>query len=260
MIKSIKIRLNPNNKQVTKLFQYANTARFAYNWALAKEKESYDNNNGFISDTKLRKEFTQLKRTNDYSWLNNVSNNVTKQAIKDACNAYKRFYSKHSNMPKFKSRKHTLPSFYQDTVKIKFSDTHVKLEGLAKSKKPNKQKLNWIRLAERNRVPTNCKYKNPRIKYDGMNWYVTVGIEYANPFDTGPPNNDGVGIDLGIKDLAICSDGTIYQNINKTKKIKKLEKRKRRLQRSVSRSYEKNKKGKCYCKTKNVIKKKKSFY
>lgn len=257
MIKSIKIRLNPNNKQVTKLFQYANTARFAYNWALAKEKESYDNNNGFISDTKLRKEFTQLKRTNDYSWLNNVSNNVTKQAIKDACNAYKRFYSKHSNMPKFKSRKHTLPSFYQDTVKIKFSDTHVKLEGLAKSKKPNKQKLNWIRLAERNRVPTNCKYKNPRIKYDGMNWYVTVGIEYANPFDTGPPNNDGVGIDLGIKDLAICSDGTIYQNINKTKKIKKLEKRKRRLQRSVSRSYEKNKKGKCYCKTKNVIKKEK---
>lgn len=111
MIKSIKVRLNPNNKQVTKLFQYANIARFAYNWALAKEKESYDNNNGFISDIKLRKEFTQLKRTNDYSWLNGISNNVTKQAIKDACNTYKRFYSKHSNMPKFKSRKHTLPSF-----------------------------------------------------------------------------------------------------------------------------------------------------
>lgn len=257
MIKSIKVRLNPNNKQVTKLFQYANTARFAYNWALAKEKESYDNNNGFISDTKLRKEFTQLKRTNDYSWLNGVSNNVTKQAIKDACNAYKRFYSKHSNIPKFKSRKHALPSFYQDVVRIKFSDTHVKLERIAKSTKKNKQKLNWIRLAEYNRVPIDCKYKNPRIKYDGMNWYITVSIECANPFDTGPPNNDGIGIDLGIKDLAVCSDGTIYQNINKTKKIKELEKRKRRLQRSVSRSYEKNKKGKCYCKTKNVIKKEK---
>ena len=257
MIKSIKVRLNPNNKQVTKLFQYANTARFAYNWALAKEKESYDNNNGFISDTKLRKEFTQLKRTNDYSWLNGISNNVTKQAIKDACNAYKRFYKEHSNMPKFKSRKHTLPSFYQDVVRIKFSDTHVKLERIAKSKKPNKQKLNWIRLAEKDRIPANCKYKNPRIKYDGVNWYITVGIEYANPFDTGPPNNDGVGIDLGIKDLAVCSDGTVYQNINKTKKIKALEKRKRRLQRSASRSYEKNKKGERYCKTKNVIKKEK---
>lgn len=257
MIKSIKIQLNPNNKQVTKLFQYANTARFAYNWALAKEKENYDNNNGFISDIKLRKEFTQLKRTNDYSWLNGISNNVTKQAIKDACNTYKRFYKKHSNMPKFKSRKHTLPSFYQDVIKIEFSDTHVKLERIAKSKKPNKQKLNWIRLAEKDRIPANCKYKNPRIKYDGVNWYITVDIEYANPFDTGPPNNDGVGIDLGIKDLAVCSDGTVYQNINKTKKIKALEKRKRRLQRSASRSYEKNKKGERYCKTKNVIKKEK---
>lgn len=257
MIKSIKVRLNPNNKQATKLFQYANTARFAYNWALAKEKESYDNNNGFISDTKLRREFTQLKRTKDYSWLNGISNNVTKQAIKDACNAYKRFYKKCSGKPKFKSRKHTLPSFYQDVVRIRFSSTHVMLEKIAKSTKKNKQKLNWIRLAEHNRIPTNCKYKNPRIKYDGMNWYITVGIEYANPFDTGPPNNDDIGIDLGIKDLAVCSDETIYQNINKTKKIKELEKRKRRLQRSASRSYEKNKKGERYCKTKNVIKKEK---
>lgn len=257
MIKSIKVRLNPNNKQVTKLFQYAGCARFAYNWALAKEKESYDNNNGFISDIELRREFTQLKGTNDYSWLNGVSNNVTKQAIKDACNAYKRFYSKYSNMPKFKSRKRTLPSFYQDVVKIKFSDTHVKLEKISNSRKKNKQKLNWIRLAEHNRVPTNCKYKDPRIKYDGINWYITVGIECENPFDIGSPNNGGIGIDLGIKDLAICSDGIIYRNINKTKKIKKLEKRKRRLQRSTSRSYEKNKKGERYCETKNVIKKEK---
>lgn len=139
MIKSIKIQLNPNNRQETRLFQYANTARFAYNWALAKEKESYDNNNGFISDAQLRKEFTQLKKKNDYSWLNNVSNNVTKQAIKDACNAYKRFYSKHLNIPKFKSRKRTLPSFYQDVVRIRFSSTHVMLEKIAKSTKKNKQ-------------------------------------------------------------------------------------------------------------------------
>lgn len=90
-----------------------------------------------------------------------------------------------------------------------------------------------------------------------MNWHITVSIEYANPFDSGLSNNDGIGIDLGIKDLVICSDGNIYPNINKTKTVRKLEKRKRRLQRSVSRSYEKNKKGECYCKTKNVIKKEK---
>ena len=141
------------------------------------------------------------------------------------------------------------------SVKIHFSDTHVKVEGFTTSKKKNKQKLNWIRLAEHNRIPTDCKYTNPRIKYDGLNWYLTVGIEYED--STILPFNEGIGIDLGIKDLAICSDGNKFQNINKTQKVKKLEKQKRRLQRSISRSYEKNKKGESYCKTNNVIKKEK---
>lgn len=79
--------------------------------------------------------------------VNKVSNNVTKQAIKDACNAYKRFFEGYSKFPKFKSRKFSAPSFYQDNVKIQFSNTHVKVEGFATSKKKNKQKINWIRLA-----------------------------------------------------------------------------------------------------------------
>ena len=84
--------LLPNNKQQTKLFQYANTARFAYNWALGREQENYKNSGKFISDGDLRKEFTQLKKTSEHAWLNNVSSNVTKQAIKDACEAYKNFF------------------------------------------------------------------------------------------------------------------------------------------------------------------------
>ena len=247
--------LIPNNKQKTKLFQYVNTARFAYNWALGMEKENYENSGKFISDRDLRKEFTQLKKTEEYAWLNEISNNVTKQAIKDACNAYKRFFKGYSKFPKFKSRKFSKPSFYQDNVKIKFTDTHVKVEGFATSKKKNKQKLNWIRLAEYDRIPTDGKYINPRIKYDGLNWWLTVGIEDEN--FNNIPTNEGIGIDLGIKDLAICSDNNKYKNINKTKTVRKLEKQKRRLQRSISRSYEKNKKGKEYCKTKNVIKKEK---
>ena len=255
MIKTIRVMLIPNNKQKTKLFQYANTARFAYNWALGREKENHKNGGKFISDGDLRKEFTQLKKTNEYSWLNEISNNVTKQAIKDACNSYKGFFKGYSKFPKFKSRKFSTPSFYQDNVKIHFSDTHVKVEGFTTSKKKNKQKLNWIRLAEHNRIPTDWKYTNPRIKYDGLNWYLTVGIEYED--STILPFNEGIGIDLGIKDLAICSGGNKFQNINKTQKVKKLEKQKRRLQRSISRSYEKNKKGESYCKTNNVIKKEK---
>ena len=255
MIKTIRVMLIPNNKQKTKLFQYANTARFAYNWALEREKENYKNGEKFIFDSDLRKEFTQLKKMDEYSWLNEISNNVTKQAIKDACVAYKRFFKGYSRFPKFKSRKYSVPSFYQDNVKIKFSDTHVKVEGFTTSKRKNRQKLNWIRLAEHNRIPTDCKYTNPRIKYDGLNWWLTIGIEYKNFVSVSSKN--GVGIDLGIKDLAICSDGNKYQNINKAQKVKKIEKQKCRLQRSISRSYENNKKGESYCKTNNVIKKEK---
>ena len=257
MIKTIKVRLNPNNKQLTKLVQYAACARFAYNWAIAREQENYKQGNKFLSDNDLRKEFTQLKKLQEYQWLNEVSNNVTKQAIKDACNTYKRFFKGQCKYPKFKSKKHSIPSFYQDNVKIQFTDTHVKVEGFSMSKKKNKQKLNWIKLCEKGRIPTNYKYVNPRFTYDGLYWYVSVGIEVDE--DSILPSNEGIGIDLGIKDLAICSDGNTYKSINKTQKVKKLEKRKRRLQRSISRRYEKNKKGASYCKTSNIIKREKEL-
>ena len=84
--------LIPNNVQQTKLFRYAGASRFAYNWALAREKENYEKVGRFIPDTELRKEFTRLRNSAEYAWLQNVSNNVTKQAIKDACSAYKNFF------------------------------------------------------------------------------------------------------------------------------------------------------------------------
>ena len=248
--------MRPNNKQLTKLFQYANCTRFAYNWAISREQENYKQGNKFLSDNELRKEFTQLKHQK-HDWLKQVSNNVTKQAIKDACNAYKLFFKGQCRYPKFKSRKRSKPSFYQDTNKIQFTDTHVRVEGFSMNRKRNKQQLNWIRLCEKGRIPTDCKYMNPRFTYDGLYWYVSVSIEVPDTTDTN--TNDGVGIDLGIKDLAICSDGNKYPNINKTPRVKKLEKRKRRLQRSISRRYESNKKGSSYCKTSNIIKREKEL-
>ena len=253
MIKTLKIMLIPNNKQKSKLFKSAGVARFAYNWALGREQENYKNGGNFLSDYDLRKEFTKLKSTEEYKWLNDYSNNITKQAIKDACLAYRRFFKGQSAFPKFKSRRKSKPSFYMDTDKIQFTDKTVKLEKITLSRKKNKQKLNWIRLAERNKIPTDTKYINPRITFDGINWWLSVGIEYAD--NTEIPVNDGVGIDLGIKDLAICSDiDKPYKNINKTQKIRKLKKKKRRLQRKISRKYLMNKKGDSYCKTSNIIK------
>ena len=255
MVKAIKVMLIPNNVQKTKLFQYAGASRFAYNWALAREKENYEKGGRFIPDTELRKEFTRLRNSDEYAWLLNVSNNVTKQAIKDACSAYKNFFKGLQRYPRFKAKKKSMPKFYQDNIKIQFRDTHVKFEGFSSSRKANKQKLNWVKLAEHGRIPTDAKYRNPRVSFDGLNWWISVCVEFPDCRDRS--NHDGIGIDLGIKDLAICSDGNTYKNINKSQTVKKLEKCKRRLQRSVSRKYEHNKKGGSYCKTNNIVKKEK---
>ena len=252
MIKSVKIMLKPNNKQISKLFQSAGVSRFAYNWTLGRQKENYNNGGKFLSDNELRKEFTILKKQDEYKWLNEYSNNIPKQAIKDACDSYKRFFKHQSQFPKFKSKRKSNPSFYVDNIKIKFTNTHVKLEKISASTKGNKAKFNWIRLCEKGRMPIDCKYINPRVTFDGLNWWISVGLEYED--NIHKPTNKGIGIDLGIKDLAICSDGIVYKNINKTSKIKKLKKKKRRLQRKVSNKYLINKKGVCYIKTSNIIK------
>mgnify|MGYP001673032641 CR=1 FL=1 len=257
MIETLKVQLNPNNKQLTKLFQYAGCSRFAYNWTISREQENYKQGNKFLHDGELRKEFTKMKKLDEYKWLNNISNNVTKQAIKDACNSYKRFFNGKSKHPKFKSKKNSKQSFYQDGVRIRFTDTHVKVEGLTMIHRKNKQKLNWIKLCEKGRIPTNCKYMNPRITYDGLHWFVSVSIDVED--NTDIPSNEGIGIDLGLKDLAICSDGNTYKNINKTHRVKNIEKRKRRLQRSVSRKYNMNKRGERYKKTSNIIKREKEL-
>lgn len=256
-IKTIRIQLKPNNKQNTRLFSSAGVGRFAYNWALETQRANYENGGKFIQDGELRRRFTELKQTEEYLWLNDYSNNITKQAIKDACNAYKIFFKGQTGFPKFKSRKRTKPSFYVDPMKIKFTGTHVKLEKLTCSRKQNRQRLNWVKLCEKDRVPVDVKYYNPRVSFDGLHWWLTVGIEM--PANEKVSQNEPVGIDLGIEKLAICSDGNIYQNINKTKEVRRLKKKLKRLQRKVSRKYETNKLetegGELrYRKTNNIIK------
>lgn len=242
MITALKVRLEPNNEQISKLFQSAGTARWAYNWTLAKQEENYKNGGKFIKDGDLRKELTQLKQTEEHKWLNNYSNNITKQAVKDACDAYYKFFNKLCEKPKFKSRKKSPPKFYQDTEKIKFKDGKVRLE-----------KIGWVRLSEKDRIPEKVKYTNPRVKFDGVHWFVSVGIEIEQePVEL---TDESIGIDVGIKDLAVCSNiEEPYKNINKTKKVRKLEKKLRRLQRKISNKYEKNKEGRSCVKTSNIIK------
>lgn len=258
MIKTIRVMIIPNNKQKTRLFQFAGTARFAYNWALEAEKKNHEDGEKFLSDYELRKRFTQLKQEDEYKWLYTISNNVCKQAIKDAVTAYKRFFDGLAKFPRYKSRKRSSPSFYVDPIKIKITGTHVKLENIALSKKNSKQKLNWFRLAEHDKIPVDTKYFNPRVSFDGINWFLTLGIEFDNQ-SVKKCVNTGIGIDVGVKDLAICSSGHVYKNINKTRQVRNLTKRGRRLQRQISRKYIKNRKGESYQKTSNIIKSEKKL-
>jgi putative transposase len=107
----VKIRLKPTEEQERQLWKSVGTARWVYNWALNKQIENYQNGGKFISDGELRKELTQLKKTEEYAWLKEVSNNITKQAIKDLCKAYKNFFNGKAKHPKFKSKKRSKPSF-----------------------------------------------------------------------------------------------------------------------------------------------------
>ena len=239
MILAKKVRLYPSKLQEQKLWQSVGTARFIYNWTLARQEENYKNGGQFIPDGNLRKELTILKKT-ELSWLNEVSNNVAKQAVKDACNAYKRFFKGLSNKPKFKSKRKSKKSFYHDNVKLKVKE----------DKLVHIEKIGWIKTNEQ--LPIDIKYSNPRVCYDNKYWYISVGIVQEEIQEE--LTDVSLGVDLGLKDLAICSDGTIFKNINKSSVVKKIEKRLKRLQRQVSRKYEQNKKGKEYVKTKNIIK------
>lgn len=248
MIKTYKVMLIPNNKQSTRMFGTAGACRFAYNWALAKQKELLENKT-IIKDSDIRKQFTQLKRTEEYTWLYNYSNEALKQAIKDACDAYISYIKKLSKEPKFKKKGRCKESFYIDPGKVLFKEDFVKLEKLSLSQRPNKKKFNWVRLAETNRIPLGVKYYNPRVTFDGEHWWISVSVEEDKTPElmTGDP----IGLDLGVKTLITCSDGAMYGNICKSHKYKKIEKRRDSLQKVVSKKYETNKR---FIKSNNIKK------
>ncbi|MDW0118087.1 transposase [Sporosarcina thermotolerans] len=239
MILAKKIRLRPTKEQEKQLWKSVGTARWAYNWALNRQQENFMQGDKFISNNDLRKELTKLKQMETFYWLFDVSNNVTKQAIKDACIAYKNYFKGKAKYPKLKSRKKSKLSFYNDTGKLKVKRNLVLIE-----------KVGWIKTSEQ--IPMGVSYTNPRISFDNKYWYISVGIEQE--FEQPELTDEIIGIDLGIKELAVCSNGQVFKNINKTKEIRKTGKRLRRLQRSVSRKYEMNKEGDRFVKTSNIIK------
>jgi putative transposase len=244
MIRAFKIRLHPNNKQRSLLERSAHVARWAYNWALDQKKQHYEETKKSISQEDIRKKLTKLKQTEAYHWLYQTSNNITKQAIKDCDKAFQNFFQKRAQFPRFKSRRRSKWSFYNDNFKVKVTKTHIRLE-----------KIGWIRLAERNYLPEEWKALSYRISREGIHWYVSITTEVIDQVDYSESTGDPIGIDLGVHTLATLNKGKKYPNRNKQKSFKRIERRFKRLQRRVSRKYQMNKKeGDRYVKTSNIIK------
>lgn len=243
MIKSIKIRLSPTKEQEELMFQSVGIARFAYNWGLSKWEEMYKE--GLKpSKAKIKKEFNNsIKKMDDFKWLYNVSGQITAQAFADLEDAYKNFFDGLAQRPKFKNKKKSKKSFYVRYDAIKFSNNRVNIEKIGK-----------VKYSSNYKIPKLDKYTNPRCHFDGKYWYLTFGFEHGE--SQASLNEDlSIGIDLGISHLAIVNhlDKPI-KNINKSKEVRRLKKKLKRLQRQVSRKYEMNKKGSKFVKTNNIIK------
>ena len=243
MIKSIKIRLSPTKEQEELMFQSVGIARFAYNWGLSKWEEMYKE--GIKpSKAKVRKEFNNsIRKNDDFKWLYNVSGQITAQAFADLEDAYKNFFDGLAQRPKFKNKKKSKKSFYVRYDAIKFSNNRVNIEKIGK-----------VKYSSNYKIPKLDKYTNPRCHFDGKYWYLTFGFEHGE--SQASLNEDlSIGIDLGISHLAIVNhlDNPI-KNINKSKEVRRLKKKLKRLQRQVSRKYEMNKKGSKFVKTNNIIK------
>ena len=241
-MKSLKIKLYPTKEQEILFYKHINCQRYVYNWALNLNNELYRKDKKKYSSTELSKMLTQYKKQE--MWLSEVSNATLKESIRNLDKAYTNFYKGRANLPKFKSRKKSKLSFYSRYDKIKFYQNNtVNLEKIGKVKYKSSYNIDLTQI---------IKFSNPHVSYNGRCWILTVGVSVDS--EIHKLTNEVVGIDLGIKELAICSNGMMFKNINKDLTIKKIEKRLKRLQRQVSKKYELNKEGRSYRKSNNIIK------
>ena len=239
-MKSYRTKLKLNNKQRTQLHKNAGVSRFAYNLTLEIEETNYKNGGKFLSDCEIRKIITKRKK-DDLAWLYDFDVDIVKQAVKDACKAYKTFFKAHKGKPRFKSKKYTRPSFYVDGWKLKIQNGYIKIPHCTR-----------IKLYEKDYIPEGINYCNPRITFDGIDWFISVCIKEEHPKQE--LTDEVIGIDLGLKELATCSNRMVFHNVSKFDNYKKIEKSIKQKQKQVSRKYEKNKIGNKFVKTNNIKK------
>ena len=240
MLVSYKTEINPTEEQKQKIKQTLGTCRYVYNFYLATQKERYANGQKFQTANDFSKWLNNeyLPQHMELSWIKEVSSKSVKQSITNAYGAYQKFFKKQGKFPRYKKKG-------KSDVKMYFVKTDEKATIWCERHRIKIPTVGWVQLKEKGYLPTTKSglvIKSGTVSEKAGRYYVSVLVEKPN-ITMQNPTNQGIGIDLGVKDFAVCSNGIIYSNVNKTQRINKLEKQLKRQQRSLSRMYVNKKKG-----------------
>ncbi|MCC0662015.1 helix-turn-helix domain-containing protein, partial [Clostridioides sp. ZZV14-6154] len=231
MKRAYKIEINPSDEQKSKIHKTIGVSRFIYNFYIAHSKEIYEKEGKFVSDMDFSKWINNeyVPNNQDMKWIKEVSSKATKQAIMNGDKAFKDFFKGAKGFPKFKKKKN------QD-VKAYFPKNN-KTDWTIERHRVKIPTLGWVRLKEFGYIPINSIVKSGTVSQKSNRYYVSILVE-EDDIRVSKCTNEGIGIDLGIKDFLICSDKKKFKNINKTSTVKKVEKKLKREQRKLSRKYE----------------------
>ena len=239
MLRSFRTEINPTSEQKAKINKTIGTCRYVYNFYLDYNKALHEKGERFMTGKSfsvwLNNEY--IPNNPDKAWIKEVSSKAVKKSIENGCTAFTRFFKHQSGFPKFKKKG-------KSDAKMYFVKNNPK-DCICERHRLNIPTLGWVRLKEKGYIPTTkdgWKIKSGTVSVRAGRYYVSVLVEMPNVKVT-PNGGEGIGIDLGLKDFAIVSSGKTYGNINKSARIRKLEKQLRRAQRCLSRKYEEFKKG-----------------
>lgn len=239
LLKRFKTEINPTDEQKIKISKTIGTCRYIYNFYLGHNKSLHDKGEKFITGKSfsvwLNNEY--IPNNPDKAWIKEMYSKAVKKSIEDGYTAFIRFFKHQSAFPKFKKKG-------KSDVKMYFVKNNPK-DCRCERHRLNIPTLGWVRLKEKGYIPTTKSglvIKSGTVSIKADRYYVSVLVEIPD-IKADNNGNGGIGIDLGLKDLAIVSNGKTYRNINKSSRVKKLEKQLRREQRCLSRKYESLKKG-----------------
>ena len=239
LLKSFKTEINPTEEQKARIRRTIGTCRYVYNFYLGHNKALHDNGEKFMTgkDFSLWLNNKYIPDNPDKTWIREVYSKAVKKSIEDGCTAFTRFFKHQSDFPKFKKKG-------KSDVKMYFVRNNPK-DCQCERHRLKIPTLGWIRIKEKGYIPTTkdgYMIRSGTVSVKAGRFYVSVLVEIPD-VNIDNSSNEGIGIDLGLKDFAIISNGKTYRNINKSAGLKKLEKQLIREQRSLSRKYESLKKG-----------------